>query len=183
MTPARAFIQTCQQLFAEDAAQRVHFGRIHGVAWVHFVAYFGALLPACIAASISSGVCGRLASRSIELAVGGDKEVALDAHADFFFGDIDARLDGEDHSWLEHHGIVAGIVHVDAHHVASTLQRRRIGGIFVSLPMFNFASTLWLAGTHTSLHSSHDTFAFKSSGPAGIFEASVIGTSKTTSFS
>ena len=64
---ARALIETGQKLFAEDAVEGVDFGRIHGVAWVHFVAYLGALLPACMAASISSGVWGRLASRSMSL--------------------------------------------------------------------------------------------------------------------
>ena len=53
--------------------------------------------------------------------------------------------------------------------------------VLVSEPMFNFASAVWLAGMQTSLHSSHEMFAFKSSRPAGKFEASVSGTSSITS--
>src|SRR5208282_3096506 len=47
-----------------------------------------------------------------ELAVGSDEEVALDSHTDSFLGNVDSRLNGEDHARLEHHGIVTGIVDI-----------------------------------------------------------------------
>ncbi len=76
---------------------------------------------ACIAASTSSAVCGRSASRSISLPSGADDEVALDAHADFFLGDVNARLDGEGHARLEHGRVIRRVVHIDADHVAESM--------------------------------------------------------------
>ena len=99
MTPARAFIQAGEKLFAKDAAERFDFGGIHGVAWVHFVLYPArALLRralACLHRRFDFvGGMRQTGIQIYELAVGGNEEVALDAHADFFFGNIDSRLDG-----------------------------------------------------------------------------------------
>ena len=57
-----------------------------------------------------------------ELAIGTDEEVALDANAELLFGDVNARLDGEDHSRFQHGWVVGGIVHIDADHVAEAVQ-------------------------------------------------------------
>src|SRR5271163_2807457 len=51
----------------------------------------------------------------------GDEDVIFDAHAEIFFGDVNAGLDRDDHSWLERFAIIAGIVDVEADVVAEAV--------------------------------------------------------------
>src|SRR5208282_1305497 len=51
----------------------------------------------------------------------GDEDVVFDAHAEIFFGDVDARLDSDDHARLEGFAILAGIVDVETDIVAEAV--------------------------------------------------------------
>ena len=50
------------------------------------------------------------------------EKVTFDPNTKFLFGNIDARLDGEHHAWLEHRWILSGIVYVYAEHMSEAVQ-------------------------------------------------------------
>ena len=50
-----------------------------------------------------------------------DEHVVLDAHADIFLGNVNSRLDGDDHSRFERARRAAGIVHVQANVMAQAV--------------------------------------------------------------
>src|SRR5580698_6891404 len=51
----------------------------------------------------------------------GDEDVVFDADAEIFLGDVNAGLDGDDHSWLERFAIIARVVDVEADVVAEAV--------------------------------------------------------------
>src|SRR5260370_4216423 len=51
----------------------------------------------------------------------GDKDVVLDADAEILLGDVDARLDGDDHSGLQRRAVLAGVVNVKADMMAEAV--------------------------------------------------------------
>ena len=56
-----------------------------------------------------------------EFAVFANDEDILNADADLLFWDVDPRLDGKDHAWLQHCRIDCRIVYVDSDHVAEAV--------------------------------------------------------------